>query len=295
MFPTNEIERIQANPEDYRLLRRSPLSKLSHKQMPFNVHDPVGDEVSAVCLDVETTGLNADSSDLIELGMVAFQYSPKAGSVTRINDIKALFEDPGYPIPENITQITGITNDDVADRVIYDDSIARWFEDDPLVLAHNAQFDRPFFEGRFPEIESKRWVCTMKEIHWAANGYESTKLEYLMLKNGYFYEGHRASVDCLATIELLKEHPDALRRLHFRAQENDVVVYATGAPFDVKDRLKERGYRWNDGKNGNYKAWWCQISEDQLETERQFLSRLYPGGNRKATIERISARERYRR
>ncbi|MCV6022403.1 DNA polymerase III subunit epsilon, partial [Escherichia coli] len=73
-----------------------------------------------------------------------------------------------------------------------------WLSDDPLVVAHNAQFDRPFFEKRFAALGHLSWACSASGIDWKALGFESRKLEYLLLRLGWFYEGHRAATDCLA-------------------------------------------------------------------------------------------------
>ena len=70
-----------------------------------------------------------------------------------------------------------------------------------LVIAHNAEFDRKFAEKAFDVFTMKVWACSMTQILWAEESFESPKLEYLAMKSGFFYDGHRAAVDCNAAIQ----------------------------------------------------------------------------------------------
>lgn len=61
--------------------------------------------------------------------------------------------------------------------------------------------------------------------------------------------------------------------------EPTVRICAAGAPFDKKELLKLRGYRWNDGTKGT-RGWWIDIPQGQEVDELAYLSReIYPGGN----------------
>ncbi|MFG4657081.1 3'-5' exonuclease, partial [Acinetobacter baumannii] len=51
-------------------------------------------------------------------------------------------------------------------------------------------------------------------------------------------------------------------------------VWALNAPFAVKDRLKERGYRWNVGEDGRPRAWHREIDPGQVDAECAFLDGL---------------------
>ena len=92
-----------------------------------------------VVFDIETTGLSVLTSQIIEIGAVKI----KSGKVLeRFNE----FVDPCVPIPEIITELTGINDDMVkgADKI---DVVLRQFLDfigDRLLIAHNANFDISF-------------------------------------------------------------------------------------------------------------------------------------------------------
>ena len=185
------------------------------------------------------------------------------------------YEDPCKPIPEKITQLTGITNEMVRGFKINVNELVKWFLDDPLIVAHNAAFDRPFFEKRFPELSNYKWACSCNEVDWKVLGFESSKLEYLLMCHGWFYEGHRAIADCHALAWLFHHSPKTFNSLWKTSQKHTVLVRALHAPFEVKDQLKERGYRWHSGDSNYLKHWWCEIDENKLSEEKAYLNNLY--------------------
>jgi len=48
-------------------------------------------------------------------------------------------------------------------------------------------------------------------------------------------------------------------------------IWAENTPFDLKDVLKARGYRWNGDPGPQPRAWYIDVPEAQLEAELQFL------------------------
>jgi DNA polymerase-3 subunit epsilon len=160
----------------------------------------------------------------------------------------------------------------------------------PDQLVHNARFDRGMFEARFTGLDRLRWACSIKDIPWSHYGFESSKLEYLLLKLGFFYEGHRASIDALATAFLMHTVPKATRQLIENEKSARVKLDAIGSPFAVKDDLKARGYRWD----GDAKVWHTEISQDDLDEELAFLSMTYFQGGHRARQTTLSSRERYK-
>lgn len=229
-----------------------------------------------VVLDTETTGLSSETDVIIELGMVKVMYSKSLNRISSIIEVVSLYEDPLRPIPPLITQLTGITDDMVAGQKIDDAWVKAWQGNKPLFVAHNAKFDRPFFENRFPQLGNLYWACTFKGIDWQALGFESRKLKYLLQDSGWFYEGHRASIDCLTVIWLLYTVPETMVQLLQAAREASVMIKATGAPFDAKDALKWIGYKWNSGENEQVKHWWKEISIQDFPDEKLFLAEIHP-------------------
>jgi DNA polymerase-3 subunit epsilon len=169
-----------------------------------------------------------------------------------------------------------------------------------LVIAHNASFDRPFCEAFSPLFDRKAWACSNSEIDWSAHGYEGTKLGYLIGQAGYFHEGHRAVDDCSALLEVLDRKVDgsgssALSELYRASQRSLVRIFAENSPFDMKDHLKARGYRWSDGSEGRPKSWWIEVGEEALEDEIHYLrTEIYRYAEADPPITRLTAFDRFR-
>jgi DNA polymerase-3 subunit epsilon len=63
----------------------------------------------------------------------------------------------------------------------------------------------------------------------------------------------------------------ALAVLLDQAGKKTIRVWAEQSPFDLKDVLKRRGYRWCDGSDGRPRSWYIDVGEDQLGNEIAFL------------------------
>ncbi len=131
-------------------------------------------------------------------------------------------------------------------------------------------------------------------IDWNSLGFESRKLKYLLQDSGWFYEGHRASIDCLAVAWLFYIEPESLVQLLHNARQTSAIVRAIGAPFDAKDQLKERGYRWHNGDKGQAKHWWLEVTSAKLDEEKLFLTQLYPRFEQQGLIEMKNALNRFK-
>jgi len=240
----------------------------------------------ALCLDTETTGLNYAQDKVIELGIVAFEFDPVTGEIFRISERYSGFEDPRMPLPEEIKEITGITDEMVRGQAFDDCQINALAQKAHLVIAHNAAFDRKFVEARFPAFSKIPWACTVSQIDWNAERISSRTLEYLLFKTGALtINAHRALDDAEGVLGLLLERlpvsgAPIFQTLLKRANEVTSRLFAVSAPFDRKDLLKDRGYRWNDGSQGGSKAWWRDVPVEAEPEELAYLaSQIYPRGN----------------
>jgi DNA polymerase III subunit epsilon len=284
------IESLEAT-GDYRILRRLQPRKF--------VNQPDGTKTKlAIFLDLETTGLDPERDEIIELAMVPFRYS-NDGQIFEVNDaFDELREPSSGTIPEEITRITGITDEMVRGKTINSERVAEIAAPAALIIAHNANFDRKFAEKAFDVFSTKAWACSMTQIPWKQELFEGMKLEYLAMKSGFFYDAHRAETDCHAGIELLsKPLPQsgnlALQTLLGEARKPTCRVWAENAPFEFKDMLKARGYRWNDGNDGRPKSWYCDIPEVGLEVELAYLRDEIFQRKVDTPVARISAFDRF--
>ncbi len=248
-------------------------------------------------VDVETTGLDPARDEIIELAMVPFTYST-GGRVLEVGTAFQGLREPSRPIPPEITALTGIDDAMVAGRTIDPAEVAAFAAPAALVVAHNAAFDRRFLEGYCDVFSTKAWACSMSQVDWAAEGYEGVKLAYLAAGAGFFYDGHRASDDCRAAIAVLaRVQPvsgrTALSVLLERARLPTWRIWAENAPFDLKDVLKARGYRWNGDGTGGPRAWFVDVAEADREAELAFLRAEIYRGEIDLLSRRIDAYDRF--
>lgn len=247
----------------------------------------------AVYLDTETTGLDVGRDRIIELAMVAFEYD-LAGNIYRLLRTSSQLEDPGRPLAAEIVQLTGLTDEDLAGTAIDESEVAMFLDQARLVVAHNAAFDRPFVEKRLPHFANLPWACSISDVGWRELGFSSSAMDYLAFKHGFFFGGHRALVDSLAGVQILASSENgtgrpAMARLRENALKNSVRLWAENSPFDSKDVLRERRYRWNP----EARSWWTEIPEEQHEDELEWLATAVYGRRVALPYFRVTAQERY--
>jgi len=237
---------------DYRVLRALP------PLAAYPITEPQGHVRTAAVIDVETIGLDGDHP-IIDLAIQRIAFDAR-GVIVQVGQPRQWFEDPGMPIPAEITRLTGITDADVAGKRIDADEAVSLIASTTVAIAHNAAFDAPRVERRLPTIASHAWACSCNEVPWPEFGFDGRKLGHLLMQQGMFHQGHRAAVDVWATINLLGSVlPDgetALAKLIRQAEQPSVRIEATNAPFEAKDVLKARGYRWHAVK----RTWWTEIT-----------------------------------
>ena len=245
-----------------------------------------------IVLDTETTGLDAKNERIIELAMLSVLVDTTTGQPVGPVTTYESFEDPGKPIPPAITEITGIDDSMVLGQRIDDARVAELVQAADLIVAHNAGFDRPFVEARLPVFATRAWNCSFAGIDWKAQGSGSAKLEFLAHERGWFYDAHRALVDCHALLQVLatplKNGQSGLQQLLQGASNTRYKLRATGAPFEAKDALKARGYRW-DNEN---RVWWTTLMGQAaaLQQEADWLkANAYNGRSARVQIEAQTA------
>jgi DNA polymerase III subunit epsilon len=138
-----------AKSTDYRVLRRLVPRETFNSSVGLITK-------TGILLDVETTGLDQRKDEVIELGMVKFDYLPD-GRIAGLRDIFSSFNEPSDLIPPEVTALTGITNDMVAGHQIDEAAGSSFADDAVIIIAHNASFDRKFAERYWPVFQRKAW------------------------------------------------------------------------------------------------------------------------------------------
>lgn len=238
-------------------------------------------------IDVETTGLDRKTDTVIELGMRPFSFIAKTGEVVSLGEQFTALQDPGRPLDPEISALTGITDADLAGKSIAWDQADALIAQADVVIAHNAGFDRPFIDRQSPASRSKLWACSYRQIDWSEKNLPSSKLEILCHYHGFFTAAHRAQNDVDALLLLLSLtdrtcNQPYLKELISRADQPYVRVIAAGSPFETKDLLKGRGYRWD----GAARVWQKDVISSELKLEVEWLeASIYRGTFRGTTLE----------
>ena len=288
----DEAARLIAASPDFRLLRRVPSP--SH----WPLRSTTRETRRGVFVDTETTGLDPDVDEVIELALLPFEYDRESGAIVHVDEQAALsaFRQPSFPIPPDSSKIHGITDQMVAGQVIDPKRIAALIEPAHIVIAHNAAFDRPMVEKHWPLFEDKHWACSFAEIDWKGEGVGSAKLDYLLWSRGWFHDGHRALSDAAAALFLLTLPLPASGKLGLNAllhcaRRQLWLVRAENTAFEQRASLKARGYRWDDGEGKRLKAWW--VLTDDAQSEVDWLRADIYGDNRAVSVLKAPATRRY--
>ncbi|WP_236635440.1 3'-5' exonuclease [Rhodoferax sp. TS-BS-61-7] len=247
-------------------------------------------------LDTETTGLDQAKEKIIELALLRVDVDTATGLPVGPVQVYDGLEDPGKAIPAEVVKITGITDADVQGHALDEARVAELLQGVDVVIAHNAGFDRPFVESRLPAFAKVAWACSFADIDWKAQGRGSAKLESLAQALGLFYDAHRAEMDCHALLAVLaaplpQGAGTALAHLLEAARNPSYRLSATNAPFDAKDLLKARGYRWN----ADQRVWATRLSDDAaLHAEFAWLKdQVYNHRHAAVQIEKLDALAKY--
>ncbi|MBQ3054830.1 MAG: PolC-type DNA polymerase III [Oscillospiraceae bacterium] len=94
-----------------------------------------------VCFDIETTGLNNQTEAITEIAAVVLRNGELAETFHT-------YVDPKRPIPEKITQLTGISSETVKGAPEIEEALKSFlaFANDRVLVAHNAEFDIGFLK-----------------------------------------------------------------------------------------------------------------------------------------------------
>ncbi|WP_072373772.1 helicase C-terminal domain-containing protein [Thermophilibacter mediterraneus] len=148
-------------------------------------------EEDVVVLDTETTGLSFRDCDLIEISAARL-------SGREVVERFETFVHPGYPIPQEIVRLTGITNQDVADAPSAREAVAELaeFVAGSPVVAHNATFDRTFIEAVPGGADvSDVWIDSLSLSRIALPRLSTHRLADMASAFGCSSVTHRASDD----------------------------------------------------------------------------------------------------
>jgi DNA polymerase-3 subunit alpha (Gram-positive type) len=122
----------------------------------MNARDADLKSATYVVFDIETTGLSIIKNKIIEIAGVKMQDGKEIGRF-------ATFIQPHEKIPYNITQLTNITDEMVADAPELEDELPKFidFIGDSILVAHNARFDMGFIQANLKKLDRPELTNTV--------------------------------------------------------------------------------------------------------------------------------------
>lgn len=168
--------------------------------------------------------IDTETTDLIKSSGVPLAKQPRiiefCGIITddrgkTVDELNFLC-DPGFPVPDFITRITGIKTVDVAGKPGFDayaSKVKALIERSHCVIAHNLQFDMGMVNYEFARIASKeaevnwpvRQICTVEQTSFL-KGYPLKMGDmYEHLFGERFPNAHRARNDVVALVKCFWE------------------------------------------------------------------------------------------
>lgn len=210
-------------------------------------------------LDFETTGFDPLVDEIIEVGCVLWDCDRK-----KPMEIVSGLMIPVKPIPEVITKITGITNDDEDLFGIAGPQLM--IETEKLItkashiMVHNHPFDedfrRQYYLTKGLVYSPRPIIDTMVDLPFEA---DSRKLKYMAADHGFTNPfAHRAVFDVLTMLKIASNYD--IGELILRAAMPTLTVVAQ-VNFDNRQKAKDAGFGWDSEK----KIWYRKMKQIDIK------------------------------
>ena len=212
------------------------------------------DPVTLLILDTETTGLEPDRDQCLEVGAILFSVPARAvlaqqsfllpvesNAAERINRIPAAVSCFPQPWRQAIEYFNAL--------LAHAD----------VLVAHNAAFDRQWFgRGPLPAVHQP-WLCSMDDIRWPPDRQLRSRPSVRDLALAYeipVWAAHRALTDCIYLAEVFSrcEDLEALLRIGLEPRR----LMRARVSYDDRNLARDAGFRWNDPVKG---AWTRRLSD----------------------------------
>ena len=197
-------------------------------------------------IDTETTGKTVRQDRIVELAVVVGRHG-------RVELEKSWLLNPGMPIPQEASDIHGITDQDVADAPSFSDIVDEFLRtiDGCMLAAYNAPFDKGFIEyemeraGRLEDLPQRDWL---DPLVWSRHFYKyerGKKLGDMSERLGIeLKDAHRATADAKAALLVL-----------FALSQRHDMPRTYGAFIDMQRKLAKE-------QQESYQRWLAQQTRD---------------------------------
>ena len=213
---------------------------------------------SILIIDTETTGLESNKDELIEIGCILFHISSRSV----LSQLSFLL-----PITSNNAEhVNGISPELTQVKQPWKDSLnlfLKLVDSCDLLVAHNVEFDKQWFgKGKIPPL-NKKWVCSLEDINWSFKRSLKPRPSVTQLSLAFgvpVWNLHRALSDCYYLSEVFKKC-EKLEELLVKATEPR-YLYKAIVGYDERSKAKNAGFRWNSPIIG---AWTKKLSEEEAK------------------------------
>ena len=207
-------------------------------------------------LDTETTGLDENKDEVIEIGCILFHVSSRSV----LSQVSFLF-----PVKTNEAEhINGISAEVTNIDQPWQDGLnffLKLVDYSDLIVAHNVEFDRKWFgKGILPKLE-KNWICSLEDINWSFQKSLKTRPSVTDLALSFsipVWNLHRALSDCFYISEVFKKCNN-LEELLLKATEPR-SLYKALVSYEERYLAKNAGFRWNAPVEG---AWSKKLTAEE--------------------------------
>ena len=210
-------------------------------------------------LDTETTGLDENKDEIIEIGCILFHVTSKSvlsqvsfllpvssNEAEHVNGISAVVSNIEQPWEEGLHFFLKLVD----------------FSD--LIVAHNVEFDKKWFgKGRLPKLE-KKWICSLDDINWSFQKNLKNRPSVTDLALSFsipVWNLHRALSDCFYISEVFKKCEN-LEELLMKATEPR-FLYKALVSYPERSLAKKAGFRWNNPAEG---AWARKLTVEEANS-----------------------------
>jgi DNA polymerase-3 subunit epsilon len=234
--------------------------------------------MALVCgVDFESTGLLPAEDRITEVGAALWDWDTQTPL-----KIMSTLVNPGRPIPEEITKITGITDEQVD---LYGKSEKAAFLElhdlmsyaDYAAAFNGTNFDQPFYLAACARLGVEPsgifWLDLSSDVRYPES-IKTRNLRHLASEHNFLNPfAHRALFDVLTMFKVAANYP--LEEIIARAQEPTLFVQAI-VSFSENQKAKDYSFRWSAPS----KAWWKQMKQSDFEAMKNvcgFPTRMLAG------------------
>lgn len=234
-------------------------------------------------LDLETSGVEPKADRIIEVGCVLYDWDAKMPMQLLSELVDPAMETPEWQLPQEITEITGITLSALDKYGRYEKDVLAQVNDmaqnaDYAVAHFGNDFDKPFLmeayqRNKMNVFEVRGWLDSSVDVKYPER-IKTRNLKHLAAEHGFLNPfSHRAAFDVLTMFSIMGCYD--LDTIIARSLEPMVYVQAI-VSYAENQKAKDFQFRWCPSE----KAWWKSYKLSDFEEVRakfDFQTRMLAG------------------